>query len=109
MELSNTASQIISLFLIMIVGFIMKKKHVIDDEAIIRYMRLILNVTLLAQIIKAFVSNQGTMSNFDVLKVFGYSVAMFAIYTVIGILFISSHEYRKRKGESTFCSICSGM
>ncbi len=59
----------------------------IDDTANVRYTRLVINIALPAQIVKAFVSNQGMVSNLEVLKIFGISVLLFAIYAVIGTIF----------------------
>ena len=97
MQLNNTVSLIISLFLIMIVGYIMAKREVIDKEAKTRLTRLLLNVTLPAQIIKAFVSNQGIVSNIEVLQVFGMSLILYLIYAIIGVIFV--FVIRPKKGQ----------
>ena len=88
MSFGATMAQIMSLFLIMIAGYIMNKKGVIDDAANVRYTRLILNISLPAQIIKAFVENQGIVSNGTVLMVFAISIVAYVIYAMIGVLFL---------------------
>ncbi|MEE1315573.1 MAG: AEC family transporter [Faecalimonas sp.] len=88
MDINTTISQIISLFLIMLVGYVMNKRGVIDDAARVRFTRLIINISLPAQILKAFVSNQGIVSNGEVLTVFGISLLAYALYAVLGILFL---------------------
>lgn len=88
MSFATTAMQILSLILIMIVGYILRKKNVFDEAANVRFTRLIIYVSLPSQIIKAFVSNQGIVSNQEVLLMFGISLLMYLLYAVIGALFI---------------------
>ncbi len=95
--MNNTVAQIISLFLIMLVGYIMNKRKIIDEAANIRYTRLIINITLPAQIFKAFVSNQGIVSNQEVISVFGISLFLFVVYAVLGILFLALTKVPKEK------------
>ncbi len=88
MDFGTTVMQILSLFLIMIVGYILRKKSVFDEAANVRFTRLIIYVSLPAQIIKAFVSNQGIVSNKEVLLMFGISALTYLLYAIIGALFI---------------------
>lgn len=88
MSFGTTVMQILSLFLIMIVGYILRKKSVFDEAANVRFTRLIIYVSLPAQIIKAFVSNQGIVSNKEVLLMFGISALTYLLYAIIGALFI---------------------
>ncbi|MBQ8804260.1 MAG: AEC family transporter [Tyzzerella sp.] len=97
MSFGATVAQIMSLFLIMIVGYIMNKKGIIDDAANVRYTRLILNISLPAQIIKAFIENQGIVSNQVVLMVFGISIAAYAIYGIVGAVFVFLTKVPKRQ------------
>ncbi len=87
MQLNSTVSQIISLFIIMLIGYIMGKRGVIDDYAKTRFTRLVINISLPAQILKAFVSNQGIVSNSEVLLVFGITILAYAFYAIFGVLF----------------------
>lgn len=87
MNFGTTVMQILSLFLIMVVGYILRKRNVFDEAANIRFTRLIIYVSLPAQIIKAFVSNQGIVSNQEVLMMFGISLLTYLLYAVIGALF----------------------
>lgn len=88
MSFGATAAQIMSLFFIMIVGYIMYKRGIIDDVANVRFTRLIMNISLPAQFIKAFLENQGIVTNQEVLMVFGISIAAHMIYAVIGFVFV---------------------
>ena len=87
MSFDITFKQIAALFLIIGVGFVMHKCRVIDDTATVRYSRLILNISLPAQIIQAFVSQQGSVSKQMVLVMFGISLCAYALYAVVGVLF----------------------
>ena len=88
MSFGDTVAQILSLFFIMVIGYIMNKRGIIDETANVRFTRLIINISLPAQIVKAFVSNQGIVSNQEVISFFGISFVMYLIYFVIGILFL---------------------
>lgn len=88
MSFGTTVMQIASLFLIMIAGYVLRKRNVFDDAANARFARLIIYVSLPSQIIKAFASNQGIVSNKEVLFMFGISLITYLLYAVIGALFI---------------------
>ncbi len=85
--MGDTTSLIISLFFIMAVGFVMSKRGIIDEQAKVRLTRLIINISLPAQILKAFVSEQGIVSNQEVILVFGVSFMAYLMYAVVGLLF----------------------
>lgn len=97
MSFIDTAAQIVSLFLIMIVGYVMYKRNVIDDAATIRYTKLIINISLPSQIITAFISNQGIVSNKEVLTVFGITIVAYAVYAIIGLIFVALTRVPKSK------------
>lgn len=97
MDILGTAQQVLALFLIMVVGYVMYKRHIIDDEANVRYTRLVLNISLPAQIITAFVSNQGIVSKREVLNVFGLSIIIYIIYALIGVLFLLGLRVQKEQ------------
>lgn len=88
MNFGTTVMQIFSLFLIMVIGYVLRKKNIFDDAANVRFTRLIIYVSLPAQIIKAFVSNQGIVSNREVILMFGISLLIYLLYAIIGVLFI---------------------
>lgn len=88
MSFETTVMQILSLFLIMVIGYVLRKSKVFDEAANVRFTRLIIYVSLPSQIIKAFVANQGIVSNREVLLMFGISVLTYLLYAVVGVLFI---------------------
>lgn len=88
MSFGTTVMQILSLFLIMVVGYVLRKRNVFDEEANVRFTRLIIYVSLPAQIIKTFVANQGIVSNGEVILMFGISLVAYLLYAIVGVLFI---------------------
>ncbi len=97
MSFLDTAAQIMSLFLIVIVGYVMYKRTVIDDAAIVRYTKMIINISLPSQIITAFVSNVGIVSNKEVLTVFGIAAVAYLIYAIAGVMFVFVTRVPKRQ------------
>lgn len=87
MSFGTTVMQIVSLFLIMIIGYILRKSNVFDDASNVRFTRLIIYVSLPAQIVKAFATNQGIVSNKEVLFMFGVSIVAYLLYAMIGFAF----------------------
>lgn len=103
MSFTQTVAQIMSLFIIMVIGYIMNKRGIIDDAANERYTKLVINISLPAQIIRTFVSNQGIVSNGEVIAVFAYSALMYVLYAVIGVLFLFFTRVRKdQRGSYMF-------
>ncbi len=87
MSFSVIAQQMLSLFLIMAVGYVLYKTHKIDDTATVWYTRLVLNVSLPAQIITSFVESRDEVTNGEVLRVFGLSALLYALFALVGFLF----------------------
>lgn len=101
--MNNTISLIISLFLIIVVGYIMSIRGIIDEQAKVRLTRLIINISLPAQILKAFVSNQGIVTNKEVFLVFGISLLTYILYAIIGMLFnLIVRTPREKQGTYLF-------
>lgn len=88
MGILETAGQIVSLFIIMIIGYALNKCKVINADTNARLVKLVINVAMPAQIITAFVSNQGIVSDKEVLSVFGISLLMHVVYFIIAVVFI---------------------
>ncbi len=87
MQLNDTTFQIISLFVIVLVGYAMSKYKMLGEDAKVYFTRLVINISLPAQIVKAFVVNQGIVSNLEVIAVFGITVLAYAVYAVLGFIF----------------------
>lgn len=88
MSFIDTAMQILSLFILLLIGYIMNKKGVLDSDANTRMTKIILNITLPAQIVVAFVSEQGHVTNLEVLKTFGISIVCYVLLFLLGVAFL---------------------
>lgn len=97
MGILETAGQIVSLFIIMLIGYALNKCKVINADTNARLVKLVINVAMPAQIITAFVSNQGIVSNQEVLTVFGISFLMHVIYFAVAVVFACSLFVRKEQ------------
>lgn len=103
MSFGTTVMQIVALFLIMIVGYVLRKCNVFDDASNVRFTRLIIYVSLPAQIVKAFATNQGIVSNREVLLMFGVSTLAYLLYAIIGFVFnIVFCVPKKKRGTYLF-------
>ena len=103
MGFGTTVMQIVALFLIMIIGYVLRRCNVFDSASNVRFTRLIIYVSLPAQIIKAFASNQGIVSNKEVLSMFGMSALAYLLYAIIGIVFVFLFRVPKdKKGAYLF-------
>ena len=90
----------------MVVGYVMYKRKVIDDAATVRYTKLIMNISLPSQIITAFISNQGIVSNREVLTVFGITFVAYAVYAVVGVVFVFvTRVPKKQRGTYMFMTM----
>lgn len=88
MDFMTVANQMLSLACIMLIGYIMYKAHIIDKTATERFSKLVLNITMPAQILLTFVENRGVVSNGEVLGVFGISALCFLFYFVMTLVFV---------------------
>lgn len=80
--------QMMSLFLIMVAGYVIYKTKMIDDRAIGAFTKLVLNVSLPAQVFISFVSNRGKISNQALLEVLGVAVLSYVLYAVVGLILV---------------------
>ncbi|MDO5540411.1 MAG: AEC family transporter [Eubacteriales bacterium] len=110
MDFLTVVSQMVSLFIIMIIGYIMYKVKVIDDAATVRYTKMVLNISLPAQIITSFVENQGIVSNMEVLQVFGISLFSYLVYFLLALVFVNVIRVKKQeRGTYLFMSMFANV
>lgn len=103
MSFIDTAMQILSLFILLFIGYIMNKKRVLDSEANTRMTKIILNITLPAQIVVAFVSEQGHVTNLEVVKTFGIAIVSYVLLFLLGVIFMTLLFVKKeQKGMYVF-------
>lgn len=106
MDFMTITGQMLSLFFIMVVGYVIYKLKVIDDEATVRFTRLVLNVSVPALIITSFLNNQGVVSNLEVLEVLGISLFCHVIFGLLGFAFTTLFCVpEKERGMYLFMSL----
>ena len=88
MDIMTITYQMLALFLLMVTGYGAYKLHVINSEAITHLTRLVLNVSLPAQILVSFLENRGKVSNMTLLEVTGISLFGYVIYFVVALVFM---------------------
>lgn len=88
MNIVDITNQMLSLFMLLIMGYIAFKVHITSDEAIRNLTRLVLNVSLPAQVLVSFLSNRGKVSNMDLLEGTGVCLLSYAIYVCIALVFL---------------------
>lgn len=110
MDFLTVAGQMVSLFIIMVIGYIMYRVKVIDDAATVRYTKMVLNISLPAQIITSFVENQGIVSNMEVLRVFGISLFSYLVYFLLALVFVNAVRVKKQeRGTYLFMSMFANV
>ena len=110
MEFMTVASQMLSLLIIMAVGYIMYKAKIIDDAATEHFSKMVLNISLPAQIISSFIENQGIVSNREILSLFGVSILSFMIYFVLAVLFVLLfHVEESQRGMYIFMNMFANV
>lgn len=103
LDFSYIIQQMLSLFLMMAVGYIMYRVHILDDAANVRFTKLVLNISLPAQILSSFLGSSGIISKGDVFNMLLLSVAIYFIYGIIGFIFVHALRVpKKEKGTYIF-------
>lgn len=110
MDFYTIAGRMLSLFFIMIVGYIMRKAKVIDEAANVRFTKLVLNITVPAQVLTAFLTNRGIMGTGELAFNFALSVAVFAVYGILAVLFlILTKVPKEQRGTYAFMTMFSNV
>lgn len=110
MDFLSILNQMLSLFFIGIIGFIMYKVKILDDESTVRFTKLILNITLPSQIVTAFMKNRGIVSNGTVFRVFGISLICYLIAALCGLAFVVLTKVPKQqKGTYLFMHLFANV
>lgn len=110
MDFYTIAGRMLSLFFIMLIGYIMRKAKVIDEEANVRFTKLVLNITVPAQVLTAFLTNRGIMGTGELLLNFALSAAVFGVYGVLAVLFLMLTKVpKKQRGTYAFMTMFSNV
>lgn len=86
MSISIILNQLITLFLMMALGFFLHKIHMMPREFNQKLTKLLLNVTMPALILNSVLTAEEKASGTTVLLVFGLAVAMYALLPLFGFL-----------------------
>lgn len=88
MDYLSILNQMLSLFCIGVIGYIMYKVKILDDTSTVRFTKLILSITLPAQILTSFMNSRGVISNKTVLYVFGVTLLCYLMPGLLGAAFV---------------------
>ena len=88
MDIVMITYQMLALFLLLVTGYVAYKAHVTNDDAVRYLTKLVLNVSLPAQILVSFLSNRGKVSNMTLLEVTGISLFCYVVYFLVGVVFV---------------------
>lgn len=86
MDINVLINQLIQLFLIICLGYLMNKVNIIDANFNQKGSKLIINVTMPAMIVSSVLSLSDRPDSADVLIVFAVSIAMYLLLPVIAFL-----------------------
>lgn len=88
MDYLSILNQMLSLFCIGVIGYIMYKVKILDDTSTVRFTKLILSITLPAQILTSFMNSRGVISNKTVFYVFGVTLLCYLMPGLLGAAFV---------------------
>lgn len=80
--------QMLMLLLMMIIGYVMEKKRLLGDNSMAVMSKIVLNVTLPAQIITSFALEGAAPTAAAVGKTLGFSCVVYAFYFLLAFLFV---------------------
>ena len=86
MDFSTILGQMIMLLLMMILGYLARRKNLLDDHVNASLSKVVLNVTLPAQIITSFAMEGAELTNGEVGAAFGLSCLVYLFYAVLAII-----------------------
>lgn len=110
MDYLSILNQMLSLFCIGVIGYIMYKVKILDDTSTVRFTKLILSITLPAQILTSFMNSRGVISNKTVLYVFGVTLLCYLIPGLLGAAFVFvTRAPKQQKGLYLFMHLFANV
>lgn len=88
MDFSTILGQMVMLLLMMVLGYLARRKNLLDDHVNASLSKVVLNVTLPAQIITSFAMEGAELTNGEVGAAFGLSCLVYLFYAVLAIIFV---------------------
>ncbi|MGI6019203.1 MAG: AEC family transporter [Marvinbryantia sp.] len=110
MDYLSILNQMLSLFCIGVIGYIMYKVKILDDTSTVRFTKLILSITLPAQILTSFMNSRGVISNKTVLYVFGVTLLCYLMPGLLGAAFVFvTRAPKQQKGLYLFMHLFANV
>lgn len=110
MDYLSILNQMLSLFCIGVIGYIMYKVKILDDTSTVRFTKLILSITLPAQILTSFMNSRGVISNKTVLYVFDVTLLCYLMPGLLGAAFVFvTRAPKQQKGLYLFMHLFANV
>ena len=88
MDFSTKLGQMLMLLLMMILGYLARRQNLLDEHVNASLSKVVLNVTLPAQIITSFAMEGAELTNGEVGAAFGLSCLIYLFYTALAVIYV---------------------
>ena len=88
MDFSTISGQMLMLLLMMILGYLARRQNLLDEHVNASLSKVVLNVTLPAQIITSFAMEGAELTNGEVGAAFGLSCLIYLFYTALAVIYV---------------------
>ncbi len=88
MDFSTILGQMLMLLLMMILGYLARRQNLLDEHVNASLSKVVLNVTLPAQIITSFAMEGAELTNGEVGAAFGLSCLIYLFYTALAVIYV---------------------
>jgi predicted permease len=86
MQMADITAQMLVLFILVIMGYIARKTHIMDADFTKKFCRLVINIGIPAQILGSILSSTERLSNRALLTLMAASLVTFGLLIVIGLI-----------------------
>ncbi len=110
MSITVLLLQMIKLFALMCLGYVLYKINIIDDHTRAHLTKFVLFVTTPALIIHSFVENMGNISKGEMGGLFGIAFAMYAVLAVLSVIIVLVLRIeKKQQGMYMFMTVFANV
>ena len=88
MDFSTILGQMLMLLFMMILGYLARRQNLLDEHVNASLSKVVLNVTLPAQIITSFAMEGAELTNGEVGAAFGLSCLIYLFYTALAVIYV---------------------
>lgn len=88
MDFSTILGQMLMLLLMMVLGYLARRKNLLDEHVNASLSKVVLNVTLPAQIITSFAMEGASLSNGEVGLAFALSCLLYLFYAALAVIYV---------------------